>query len=177
MEQQSTEIMRDRILECHTAWFLGYGGYLLVLFLLSATGSLSNFLSLFQNFALQSPRIELLLFGLSPIMGLLSCLYVCLKAKERYPETKTHCREAINFQVSYTGYQTLIIFTLLNCLNNSGGVNANSFGDAFGRLALFLIFSPTVLLIELGRFVLTVKAIKKVSKGEFYHYPFNLRLW
>ncbi len=169
--------MRDRILECHTALLLGYGGYLLVLFLLNVTGVLSNFLSSFHNFALQSPRIELLLFGLSPIMGLLFCLYICLKAKMQYPEIGAHYREAVNFQVSYTGYQILIIFTLLNCLNSSGGVTANSFGDAFGSLALFLMFSPIVLLIELGRFIATVNAIKKVFKGEFYHYPFNLRFW
>ncbi len=177
MESQSTKFMPNRILECHTAWLLGYGGYLLLLFLLSVTGVLSHLPSSFHNFDLQSPRLELLLFAPSPVIGLLSCLYICLKAKVRYPEVDAHCREAVNFQVSYTGYQTMTIFTLLESLDNSGGITANSFGDSFGRLALVLIFSPIVPLIELSRFIATVIAIKKISKGEFYYYPFNLRFW
>jgi uncharacterized Tic20 family protein len=164
--------MRDRIIECHTAWIVGYVGYLLVLCLLTITGMLNNLPRMFRD---GSPRPELVFFVLAPIVGLLSCLYVCLNNKGRYPSIAPHCREAVNFQVSFTAYQLMTILSLLSFLDNSGGNTGNY--DGIGRFFAFLMISPVVPIIEFGRFAATANAIKKVSKGEFYKYPCNLQLW
>jgi vacuolar-type H+-ATPase subunit I/STV1 len=91
--------MRDRIIECHVAWILGYVGYLLVLIVLAMTGILDTILRV------PSPINEVLLLLLLPTSGLISCLYVCLKTRNRHASIALHCREAINVQISYTGYQ------------------------------------------------------------------------
>jgi uncharacterized Tic20 family protein len=161
--------MRDRILECHVAWILGYVGYLLVLLLIAITGILGIILKS------TSPIYEVFLFLLVPIMGLISCLYVCLKAQDRYPSISLHCREAISFQISYTGYQLVVnLFLYWSWAGQSNNPYTN---NNFGIFALFLIVSPLVPIIELCRFILTFIAVKKVSRGDFYYYPGNLRLW
>jgi uncharacterized Tic20 family protein len=160
--------MRDRILECHTAWLLGYIGYLLVLFMLKLSGALSplGFLEAEQ---------AILLFVPAPIMGLISCLYVCLKAQDQHHSIALHCRESVNFQISCTGYQLATIF----CIYSSwAGQSHNPYtNNNLGVLALILMLAPVVVMIEICRFVLTLIAVDKVSKGNFYYYPCSLRLW
>ncbi len=160
--------MRDRILECHLAWLLGYMGYLFILLVLASTGVL-------RIIQFTSPTHYVLLLILVPIIGLISCLYVCLKAQARYPSIALHCQEAINFQISYTGYQLLV--TLFLCWCWAAQSNNPYTNNNLGNFALFLMFSPLVPIIELCRFVLTLIAVKKVSREDFYYYPGNLRLW
>jgi uncharacterized Tic20 family protein len=162
-------MMQNRILECHLAWILGYGGYLLVLIGLSITRALGNI------FTFSSPIHELFLFILLPITGLFSCLYVCLKAQHQYPSVSLHCREAINFQISYTGYQLILVLFIYWCW--AGQSNNPYTNNNFGVFGLLLMVFPLVPVIELCRFVLTFIAVKKVSSGAFYYYPGNLRLW
>jgi uncharacterized Tic20 family protein len=161
--------MRDRILECHGAWVVGYLGYVLVLFLLAITGILGHVLGSI------SPINQIVLFITAPVLGLISCLYVCLKWQERYPVIAPHCREAINFQISYTAYQLAIILFLFWCW--AGQSNNPYTNNNLGNFVLILIFSPLVPIIELCRFTLTFIAIKKISRGDFYYYPGNLRPW
>jgi uncharacterized Tic20 family protein len=163
--------MRDRILKCHSAWILGYIGYLFLLFLLATNGVLNNLPGTFHNFGLSNSE----LLTLAPIMGLLSCFYVCLKNKDRYPAIALHCREAVNFQISYTGYQFTILLFLYWCWASQ---SSNPFANNnLGNFALFLVVSPLVLVVETCRFVLTIIALRKTSKGEFYRYPGSLHFW
>jgi uncharacterized Tic20 family protein len=162
-------MMRDRIIECHVAWILGYFGSILVLILLAMTGILGTILRF------TSPIYEVFLLLLVPTAGLLSCLYVCLKAQNRHNSIALHCREAINFQISYTGYQVAVILFLYSCW--AGQSNNPYTNNNLGNFALLLMVSPLVPIIELCRFILTFIAVRKVSGGEFYYYPGNLRLW
>jgi uncharacterized Tic20 family protein len=147
---------------------LGYIGYLLVLFVLKISGALSS-LGFLKT---EQPT---LLFVPAPIMGLISCLYVCLKAQDRYPSIAPHCRESVNFQISYTGYQLVTIFWIYSAW---AGQSHNPYtNNNLGVLGLILILVPVVVFIEICRFVLTFIAANKVSKGDFYYYPCNLRLW
>jgi uncharacterized Tic20 family protein len=160
--------MQNQILECHTAWIPGYIGYVFLLFILKISGALSllGFLEAEQ---------AILLFIPAPIIGLTSCLYVCLKAQDRYPSIASHCRESINFQISYTGYQLLTIFYLYS---SWAGQSHNPYtNNNLGLFGLILMLAPLVVVIELCRFTLTYAAIIKVLKGAFYYYPGNLRLW
>jgi uncharacterized Tic20 family protein len=161
--------MRDRILECHLAWLLGYGGYLLVLIVLNLTGLLGHILES------TTPIQKNLIFLLIPIMGLISCLYICLKARDQDPAIAPHCQEAINFQISYTGYQvSLVLFIYWTWASQSTNPYTN---NNLGTLGIMLMFSPLVPVIELCRYILTFIAVKKVARGDFYSYPITLRLW
>jgi uncharacterized Tic20 family protein len=162
-------MMRDRIIECHVAWILGYVGYLLVLIVLAMTG----ILDIVPRFT--SPNHDIFLLFLAPIAGLISCLYVCLKAQNQHASIALHCREAINFQISYTGYQVAVILFMYSCW--AGQSNNPYINNNLGNFALILLLSPLVPVIELCRFTLTFIAIEKVLGGGFYDYPGNLRLW
>lgn len=88
-----------------------------------------------------------------PVGNILGPLIIWLMKKDTMPKVNEHGKEALNFQITVSAI-------ILACM------------------ALFFLFLPLLLIpvVGIAALILTIIATIKASNGEFYRYPFSLRL-
>ncbi|MEC4983315.1 MAG: DUF4870 domain-containing protein [Oscillatoria sp. PMC 1068.18] len=132
---------------------------------------LASFLGLILSFIGLPP------FAFTNIVGPLIVWFI---KKDEDEFINAHGRESLNFQISMTIYGialTVLFFVILlmlivvGAIANDGGTGALIFG--FIGIAWLVILGVIVGLLQL---ILVIFAAVKANKGEFYRYPFTIRL-
>jgi len=119
-------------------------------------------------------------FPLGSIIGPV-IMWTVQKDKSEYLDENG--REAINFNLSYTLYVFILgmamfpfaigsIFSIFRHVDNFNQfTNHYSFGSLFGFLSVGSIIAMFIFV----RFLLTIVAAIKSSRGEVYHYPLTIK--
>lgn len=118
--------------------------------------------------------------------NLIGPLVIWASKKDEFELVDLHGRESLNFQISMTIYGiillavsfiVLLLYVILVQIVAVSNVNSDSgvFAIALGLLAGigWIVFVGTFGLVQL---ILVLLAAVKASQGEFYRYPFTLRL-
>jgi uncharacterized Tic20 family protein len=123
--------------------------------------------------------------GAIPFVNLLAPAAVWLLNKEKSELVDAHGKESLNFQISMTIYGfgvsvvcVVLVFILVLLFMAIGATDGNPLTILLGILSgLGLVFIVCLIgAIALFQIIVAIIAAMKAQDGEFYRYPFNLRL-
>lgn len=128
------------------------------------------------------PALLLGLIGLPiPFVNIFAPLIVWLAKKNQDPFIDAHGKESLNFNISLTLYNILVMIIFAFLLSVTCGVGFSSAqGSTQNTLVaigvgLALVYGVFVLVVFVYHLISVIFASIKAKKGEFYHYPYVIR--
>lgn len=115
-----------------------------------------------------------------PFGNVIGPLLVWLSRRKESEFADTHGKESINFQITYTLISIVIavvlMFLFIGALASSAAIGESETDAAMAGLGGVIFMGVALGLIWLASLVLLIMGAVKANKGEYFRYPFTIRM-